>query len=245
MGGHGTPVEVCDRYGSPKMTTSAETDHESTEANPPAQPRTAGGRQLAALAVAGVLVGAAAVVGLLASLRNSASAPAASGGAATPAASTAAGSASSNSAVEAPGDWTVTTSRTRRMPVVTFELMADNDIGLVDRRTRPVLVLRCSTTFEAFVVTGGAAAIEGNDHRHTVAIGFNGSAPGAEQWLDSEERDALFAPEPAAFARRLASARTMRFEFVPFGAPRAAAEFNVRGFDALAAKMPKTCAWSS
>jgi hypothetical protein len=225
------------------MTTSVDTGHTSPEASPPAQPRTAGGRQLAALAVAGVLVGAAAVVGLLASLRNTAPAAAASGGAAAaPAARAAAAPATGGTpAPEAPGDWNVTSTRARRNPLVTFELISDNDVGLIDRRLRPILVLRCSTALEAFVITGGAAAIEGNDHRHTVAIGFDGAPPATAQWLDSEERDALFAPDPASFARQVAGAKTMRFEFVPFGAPRAAAEFNVRGFADLSAKMPKAC----
>jgi hypothetical protein len=188
------------------------------------------------------MVGAAAVVGLLFGVRTPAPAAAASGGAAAVSTTVASTPATVEPVIDKPGDWTITVRRTRRIPEVTFELSADNDVGLMDRRTRPTLVLRCSSVLEAFVITGGAAAIEGEDHGHTVAIGFNGTAPATERWLDSEERDALFAPDPGTFMRRLASASTMRFEFVPYGAPRASARFNVRGFDALTSKMPKTCA---
>jgi hypothetical protein len=190
------------------------------------------------------MVGAAAVVGLLVGVRSPAPAAAASGGAAAATPVAASAPVAGETATDKPGDWTITVRRTRRIPEVTFELVADNDVGLMDRRTRPMLVLRCSSVLEAFVITGGAAAIEDDDHGHTVGIGFNGAAPATERWLDSEERDALFAPEPAAFMKRLAGASTMRFEFVPFGAPRASARFNVRGFDALTSKMPKACGWA-
>ena len=62
-------------------------------------------------------------------------------------------------------------------------------------------------------------------------------------WPDSAGHDALFAPYGAAFARRLAAARTMRFRFTPHNPQPAVARFSVAGLEPLLAQAAKECGW--
>jgi hypothetical protein len=205
-------------------------------------------RQLAGLAAGGVLVGAMVVVALMSGqqseTRGSTMPDGSPAATARGSARTARGGATRASGAAANIKWSATDDRTGRARVVSFELAAENEIGLVDRRMRPMLVLRCAPgSLDAFIVTGGAAAIENDAHSHTVRIGFDGAAEVTERWLDSEERDALFAPSGTAFARQLVGRRAMAFTFAPFGAPQATAEFDLHGFDAMLTHMPKSCRW--
>ena len=63
-----------------------------------------------------------------------------------------------------------------------------------------------------------------------------------QQWLDSSNMQALFAPDAKAFAARMATARRLRFAFKPYSAPAATVEFDVHGFEGPLAAMAKTCA---
>lgn len=204
-------------------------------------------RQLAGLAAGGVLVGAMVVVALMS---GQSSETRGAGDPSAPGASRATGKiARASGSVIASGapagiKWTATDDRTGRTRVVSFELVSENEIGLADRRSRPILVLRCAPgSLDSFVVTGGAARIENDPHSHTVRIGFDGAAEATERWLDSEERDALFAPDGTAFARQLVGRRGMSFTFSPFGAPEATATFDLHGLEAMLVHMPKTCRW--
>jgi hypothetical protein len=223
----------------------------------PAQPTAPAGppppsnerRQLAGLAAGGVLVGAMVVVALMSGQQSemrgaTGSEPSgARTSRATGAAGRTAGGATANDSTAAI-KWTATDDRTGRNRVVSFELVAENEIGLTDRRVRPTLVLRCAPrSLDAFIVTGGAAAIENDAHLHTVRIAFDAAAEAQERWLDSEERDALFAPDGTAFARQLVGRQAMSFTFSPFGAPEATTEFDLHGLDAMLVHMPKSCKW--
>lgn len=127
---------------------------------------------------------------------------------------------------------------------VTFELRAENYVLVWRKRVRPVLGVRClSGNTDVYVLTDWAASIEPEADRHAVRIGFDSEARSDERWLDSTDYQALFAPDGVALARRIASARTMRFGFTPYNAAPVVAEFDVRGFDALVGSVGRSCKW--
>ena len=113
---------------------------------------------------------------------------------------------------------------------VAFEMQAENTIAVWMRTVRPMLVVRCAGgSMEAFVFTASAARIEPQTEDHTVRMSFDAAAPVSERWRDSEEHDALFAPDGTGFVRRLLDVRTFTFEFTPHNASPVAAHFAVAG----------------
>lgn len=124
---------------------------------------------------------------------------------------------------------------------IAFELQAEKDIAVWMKRVRPFLAIRCLYhTTEVMVLPDSAASIEPND-RHTVRVGFDGGADAQQLWFGSDDHQALFAPDGAAFTTQIAAARTMRFGFTPYNAKPVTVEFDVRGFDELIGLVAKTC----
>jgi hypothetical protein len=107
---------------------------------------------------------------------------------------------------------------------------------------RPTLVVRClSRKTEVFVFTETAARIESDDENHTVGLAFDDGPQSVERWPDSEEHDALFAPDSPALATRIASAHHLKFTFTPHNAQPATVNFDLTGADAVVASVKKTC----
>jgi hypothetical protein len=124
-----------------------------------------------------------------------------------------------------------------------FELEAERDVPVYMDRVRPLLAVRCiSHRTQVFVVLKSAASIENGGDTHTVKIRLDGEPEAEEEWLDSADKQALFAPDGEAFAARMATARSLHFAFRPFNAPPATIEFDVHGFEGPLAAMAKTCA---
>jgi hypothetical protein len=127
---------------------------------------------------------------------------------------------------------------------IAFELEAENMVSIWMRSVRPMLVVRCAAgMMEAFVFTASATKIEPQTDDHTVKFKFDDGAEMTERWPDSEEHDALFAPDGAVFAQKAALARTLHFSFTPHNAGRVTAEFNVAGLAELIAPASKQCGW--
>ena len=126
-----------------------------------------------------------------------------------------------------------------------IELPAENRVTVWQRQVNPVLVVRCLTQRpEVFVFTDSAAKIEPRTDDHTVHITLDDGEEVSEMWPDSADHDALFAPDGAAFARRLAAARTMRFGFTPHNAPAVLVHFNVAGLGPHLATAARDCGWT-
>jgi hypothetical protein len=124
-----------------------------------------------------------------------------------------------------------------------FELPAEQRVAVWMDRVRPLLVVRClAQTMDVFVVTETAAAIEPQDEDHTVHVAFDDGPVETVRWPDSLDHDALFAPDGAAFARRLATARTLRFGFTPHNAAPVNVDFDLAGAERVVAEVTKTCA---
>ena len=130
-------------------------------------------------------------------------------------------------------------------PGVRFELAADHDVPVWNKRVRPVLTVRCvSGITEVFVTTHSASSFEPDAGLRTVHLSFNDRADLGERWQDSTNHEALFAPDGAAMARQIAQARKMSFRFTPFNASSVRVDFSVDGFDDHLASAAKACAQS-
>jgi hypothetical protein len=198
----------------------------------------------------GLLVGlgAVAAVGVLAFAMLSArgSSDATPAGAPTPAAGASAAPAA-KTVTSATQTWS-TANRAywvgHRPRSTAFELLAENRVPVWMRTVQPALVVRCmSKSIQAFVVTESALKIEAQTEDHTVTFGFDDEPTATEQWPDSEEHDALFAPDGAAFADRVMQASTLRFSYTPHNANPVTVIFNVSGLAPLIEPAAKECGW--
>jgi len=125
---------------------------------------------------------------------------------------------------------------------VAFELESIERVPVWTTTVRPLLVVRClSRKTELFVYTETAARIESDDENHTVGLAFDDGPQSVERWPDSEEHDALFAPDSAALATRIASAHHLKFTFTPHNAQPATVNFELNGADEVVANVRKTC----
>jgi hypothetical protein len=125
---------------------------------------------------------------------------------------------------------------------VAFELPAHNKVSVWMREVRPLLVVRCIPGgTDVFVYTESAAMIEPQTEDHTVRFAFDDEQEVRELWPDSAEHDALFAPDGAAFARRLKDVSTFRFGFTPHNAAPVTAHFQVSGLRERLAPVAKAC----
>ena len=127
---------------------------------------------------------------------------------------------------------------------VAFELPALKKVGIWQGIAQPMLVVRCDAgRIQTFVYTASAIQMEAIDENHTVRVSFDGEPEATERWADSPEHDALFAPDAAAFAKRLATAQTLKVSYTPHNAPRAVAEFQTHGLSELLVPATKQCGW--
>jgi hypothetical protein len=125
---------------------------------------------------------------------------------------------------------------------VAFELESIERVPVWTTTVRPVLVVRClSKKTDVFVYTETAARIESDDENHTVGLAFDDGAQSVERWPDSEEHDALFAPDSSSLATRIASAHRLKFTFTPHNAQPATVNFDLTGADEVVASVRKTC----
>jgi hypothetical protein len=129
-----------------------------------------------------------------------------------------------------------------RRRAAAFELPAENIVKTWFGPVRPSLVVRCAEhKMEAFVFVGSPMKIEPRVEGKTVTISVDGEPVRTERWPDSDDHDALFAPDSAAFTARLRQARTLRFGWSPHNSSDAVAEFYVPGLDALIGAAAKEC----
>src|SRR5467141_2684417 len=95
--------------------------------------------------------------------------------------------------------------------------------------TKPTLVIRCKEKkTNVYVNTGTRANVEyGMTDSAHVRVRFDDSESESEVWNESTDGKALFAANPVRFANRLNKAKIFRFEFTPYNASPAIAEFHV------------------
>ena len=124
----------------------------------------------------------------------------------------------------------------------TFELASENVLKTWSGAARASLIVRCAArSVEALVVTGSPMKIEPRVEGKTVTIRVDGEPVRTQQWIDSDDRTAVFAPDPAAFVRLLRKARTFEFGYSPHNSSDVVAQFNVVGIDGLIAAASREC----
>ena len=123
-----------------------------------------------------------------------------------------------------------------------FELVSENLVKMWSGSARAALIVRCaSKSIDAFVITGTPMKIVPRVEGKTVTISFDGEPARTEQWLDADDRTAVFAPDSAAFVERLRQARTLDFGYSPHNSSDVVAQFNVAGIDGLISGAKKEC----
>ena len=125
-----------------------------------------------------------------------------------------------------------------------FEVKSDNRVSIARGAALPVLVVRCDAgKMQTFVYTASAIQMEAVDENHTIGLSFDGEAEVTERWADSDDHDALFAPDGAAFAHRLSTAQTLRVRYTPHNSSRATATFQVAGLAQTIEPAARQCGW--
>jgi hypothetical protein len=111
--------------------------------------------------------------------------------------------------------------------------------------TKPTLVIRCKEKkTDLYVNTGTRANVEyGMTDSAHVRVRFDDAESEKEVWNESTDGKALFAANPIRFANRLNKAKIFRFEFTPYNASLAIAEFHVDGVQDKLPKVAETCGW--
>jgi hypothetical protein len=128
---------------------------------------------------------------------------------------------------------------------VAFELRSLNKVAIWQSIAQPILVVRCEAgRMQTFVYTASALQMEAIDQNHAVKVSFDGEPESNERWADSSEHDALFAPDAAAFTRRLAASQTLKISYMPHNASRAVAQFQTHGLSDLLEPAAKQCGWT-
>lgn len=125
-----------------------------------------------------------------------------------------------------------------------FQLLSENKVHTWFGPAQPLLVIRCvSRTIDALVYIRSASRIEPHTEGKTVTVGIDDQPAQTEHWADSDDHVALFAPDGAAFARRLLGAKTLRFGYSPHNADDVVAEFHVAGLSRWIDPVAAQCGW--
>ena len=125
-----------------------------------------------------------------------------------------------------------------------WELTADDDVQTWFGPSRPLLVVRCaSKTTDVIVHTGSPMMIEPHVDGKTVRVTVDSEETSTERWMDADRRDALFAPDGAAFAQRILHATTLQFSYTPHNFSPVVAQFHVTGLAPLIQHSARECGW--
>lgn len=142
-----------------------------------------------------------------------------------------------------PGRWTVSSDRSAMddSTTVALRLVADAPVRAWLKAVTPTIILQYKErVLDTYVATDTAAAVEYGGS-HAVRLRFDADAPKAEDWPESSDHAALFAPEPEQFLNRLRSTSRLVMEFTPFNAPPATVSFDTRGLQHFVNRLIETC----
>ncbi len=144
------------------------------------------------------------------------------------------------------GNWSVaaSTSPVDDTKTVTLGLGAEKEVAKPGGgNVQPQLVMRCKGgKVEVYTITGIPAAEEMPDRRASATLRFGKEKP-VEMRLDrSAEGDALFWPDAASNAERIARAERLVFQFSPKGYEPVVLEFDLRGIADVYPQLAEACA---
>ena len=240
-----TTCDACDAWAAGVVDSPNRSDPQSTETTPVARAVPAPGARREILLVAATLAGAALLTIAFMLARRAPSATVS----AAPASVSPRPSPSSTPSISAPAvtpSWS-TEHKARWLGDergVAWELAADNVVQTWFGPSHPLLVVRCtSRTTEAIVYTGSPMMIEPHVDGKTVRVTVDNEETSTERWTDADHRDALFAPDGAAFAQRLLHATTLQFSYTPHNFSPVVAQFHVAGLAPLIQRSARECGW--
>jgi type II secretory pathway pseudopilin PulG len=107
------------------------------------------------------------------------------------------------------------------------------------------LIIRCKGgKTDLYVVTGMPAEVEYGTDTNTVRIRLDDRKPVTQHWTESDDHEALFAPNPIGLAEEIAAAQTMLFEFTPFRETKKVIRFDLEGLKSQIERVSIPCKWS-
>ncbi len=107
------------------------------------------------------------------------------------------------------------------------------------------LMIRCKAgKSDLYVVTGRPAAVEYGLDTNTVRIRLDDRKPLTQHWWESDDHEALFAPDPVPLAQQIAEAHTMLFEFTPFQETKKLIRFDLEDLKRQVEKVAVPCGWA-
>ena len=120
---------------------------------------------------------------------------------------------------------------------------------------RPSLIVRCQQKkTEVYVETGMAASVEEYGPSHAVGIRLDDGPAEYYDWIESGDNKALFANDREfadhghggiiEYAKSIAEASTLTFQFTPFDGSPQVARFDIRGLDPHLHKVAEACGWA-
>lgn len=145
-------------------------------------------------------------------------------------------------------EWLVDESRSEMddSRTVRLALPAVNEVQGWLTSERPTLIIRCEEReTDVIVRTGMAAQPEyGRYSEARVEVRLDSGAVRKQWWSEATNNEALFSPQPIAFAKQLARSRRLRFRFSAFNAGARTAEFDLAGLSDVLPKVAAACGWT-
>lgn len=156
----------------------------------------------------------------------------------------------STTVVSAPiSKWTISrdTSAMDDSKSVTIFLKADSILSgpLGYRGELATLVIRCKEhQTDLYINNGRSAGVEyGLMDEATVKFRLDSDKPVSLIWSESTNDQALFAPNPIAFARGIVNGTTLVYEYTPFNENPARFIFTLTGMKEPLQEVASTCGW--
>ena len=242
-----TTCNACDAWAAAVVDSPNRPDPVSTDTTPVARSVPAAGARREILLVAAALAGAALlIVGFMLVRRVPEATVSAAPASVSPRTSPPSTASTSASAPAVTPSWS-TEHKARWLGGergAAWELAADDVVQTWFGPSHPLLVVRCaSRTIDAIVYTGSPMMIEPHVDGKTVRVTVDNEETSTERWMDADHRDALFAPDGAAFAQRLLHATTLQFSYTPHNFSPVVARFHVTGLAPLIERSGRECGW--
>lgn len=148
--------------------------------------------------------------------------------------------------VRSTGSWRRGDATMDGAPSVSYRLDSPQKVSdWLGEIATPTLVVRChERRTEVYVATSLMSAEESMGDLHAVKVRYDDQPVTDERWSESTDDEALFAPDGVAMARRIATAKTLWFEFKPFIADPQGATFHLAGVDGVIAHVASACGWT-
>jgi hypothetical protein len=126
---------------------------------------------------------------------------------------------------------------------VTANLEADTESTLrLKGGQLPELVVRCKQgVIDAYAISGVRAEKEEKEGKATVSLRYDKELAIDVVMDQSTDGEALFWPDAAAAAKKMASAERLIFVFTPAGAAPALLQFDLRGFALVHRQLLEAC----